>query len=133
MCVTECGNEAVCVIYHQANSLFLQQPAESEPVKRSTRSAAKSACGKMKVSWLSLLLLISLYITSLRTLHNSLWRTVMELMSAQSHHNLFSFSSRKLAYVCIFVCLSSYLRPAMVSLHRCTPSDGKMYVYKSIH
>lgn len=32
-----------------------QQPEESEPVKRSTRSAAKSASGKIKVSWLSVL------------------------------------------------------------------------------
>ncbi|KAM6930920.1 cell division cycle-associated protein 2 [Xenentodon cancila] len=32
----------------KANSLFLQQPEETGPVKRLTRSAAKSACGKMK-------------------------------------------------------------------------------------
>ncbi|XP_041856389.1 cell division cycle-associated protein 2 isoform X2 [Melanotaenia boesemani] len=34
----------------QTNSLFLLQPKESEPVKRLTRSAAKSACKKMKVT-----------------------------------------------------------------------------------
>lgn len=35
------------------NSVFSQQPEDSEPVKRLTRSAAKSASGKIKVSWLS--------------------------------------------------------------------------------
>ncbi|PWA18503.1 hypothetical protein CCH79_00009862 [Gambusia affinis] len=34
----------------KANCLFLQQPEDGEPLKRSTRSAAKSACRKMKVA-----------------------------------------------------------------------------------
>lgn len=56
MCVWKCDRETVYVMYPHANSLFTQQPEESKPVKRSTRSAAKSASGKMKVSWPSLLI-----------------------------------------------------------------------------
>lgn len=49
-------------------SVFLQQPEESEPVKRSTRSAAKSASGRLKVSSLSLQLLGSPLLGFLRNL-----------------------------------------------------------------
>uniref|UniRef100_A0A668ARS0 PP1-binding domain-containing protein n=1 Tax=Myripristis murdjan TaxID=586833 RepID=A0A668ARS0_9TELE len=46
------GGGCMCVdiIYPDASSLFPQQPEDSKPVKRSTRSAAKSASGKMKTS-----------------------------------------------------------------------------------
>uniref|UniRef100_A0A672IMN9 PP1-binding domain-containing protein n=1 Tax=Salarias fasciatus TaxID=181472 RepID=A0A672IMN9_SALFA len=51
MCASERGSEAVCAAYPQASSLFSQQPEEeSQPVKRSTRSAAKSASTKMKTT-----------------------------------------------------------------------------------
>uniref|UniRef100_A0A3B5A5F0 PP1-binding domain-containing protein n=1 Tax=Stegastes partitus TaxID=144197 RepID=A0A3B5A5F0_9TELE len=50
ICVRERGRETVYIMYPQANCLFPQQPEESEPVKRSTRSAAKSASGKMKAT-----------------------------------------------------------------------------------
>uniref|UniRef100_A0A665X0I8 PP1-binding domain-containing protein n=1 Tax=Echeneis naucrates TaxID=173247 RepID=A0A665X0I8_ECHNA len=44
------GRDILCVTYPHANSLLPQQPEESEPAKRSTRSAAKLASGKMKVT-----------------------------------------------------------------------------------
>uniref|UniRef100_A0A3P8S1X5 PP1-binding domain-containing protein n=1 Tax=Amphiprion percula TaxID=161767 RepID=A0A3P8S1X5_AMPPE len=50
ICVRERGKETIYIMYPQANCLFPQQPEESEPVKRSTRSAAKSASGKMKMT-----------------------------------------------------------------------------------
>uniref|UniRef100_A0A8C7ZYJ8 PP1-binding domain-containing protein n=1 Tax=Oryzias sinensis TaxID=183150 RepID=A0A8C7ZYJ8_9TELE len=40
----------VGVMHPHPVSVFLLQPEESEPVKRSTRSAAKSACGRLKVT-----------------------------------------------------------------------------------
>uniref|UniRef100_A0A673A1W7 PP1-binding domain-containing protein n=1 Tax=Sphaeramia orbicularis TaxID=375764 RepID=A0A673A1W7_9TELE len=48
--VRECDSETVDIMYPYSDSLFPQQPEESEPVKRSTRSAAKSASGKMKMT-----------------------------------------------------------------------------------
>ncbi|KAI3372284.1 hypothetical protein L3Q82_022791, partial [Scortum barcoo] len=49
-CVRECVREKVYITYPHTNSVFPQQPVECEPVKRSTRSAAKSASGKMKMT-----------------------------------------------------------------------------------
>uniref|UniRef100_A0A8C9ZHM9 PP1-binding domain-containing protein n=1 Tax=Sander lucioperca TaxID=283035 RepID=A0A8C9ZHM9_SANLU len=42
--------EPVYKMYPNANTVLPQQPEESEPGKRSTRSAAKSAAGKMKMA-----------------------------------------------------------------------------------
>lgn len=50
-----CSTETVYIMYPHTISVFPQQPEECEPVKRLTRSAAKSASGKIKVSWLSVL------------------------------------------------------------------------------
>lgn len=69
-----------------------QLPEESEPVKRSTRSAAKAASGRIKVSWLSLLALISLYSAPLRHLQTCyFWqaeRKVPELIAIWLHLTL---------------------------------------------
>lgn len=84
--VGERERERVHIMNPHANSVFPQQPEESEPVKRSTRAAAKSASEKMKVSCLSLLVWFLFTPLHWRIHSKSVLEAGAELRAAHSEH-----------------------------------------------